>query len=81
MTRGEVFERVVAIMRMTFEASDVEIHDRTTATDVDGWDSLAHATLIVRIEKRFNVSVPDAVAYHASNVGELVDGICAVVGQ
>ena len=32
------------------------ITEKTTATDVEGWDSFAHITIIVAVEEKYGVS-------------------------
>jgi acyl carrier protein len=53
----------------------------TTAEDVDGWDSLAHARLIVAVEKQFGVSFPAERLFELSSVGELVELIAICRGD
>lgn len=79
MTRDEAFSRTAEIIRRTFKVPNLAVTDETTANDVVGWDSLAHASVLIRLEKHFNVKIPDEVAYNLKNVGALVDGILAVV--
>lgn len=75
MTRDEVHAGVQEVLRRTFRAPDLVVDDATRSVDVDGWDSLAHATVLVRLEKKFDVRIPDEVAYDLANVGELIDAV------
>ena len=79
MIREEIFQDTVAILRRSFRAPELVVSDATTTKDVPGWDSLAHASLLVRLEKHFNVRLPERAAYESKNVGELVDAIAALV--
>ena len=81
MTRARVLEGTVLILRRTLRAPDLPISDATTANDVPGWDSLAHASVLIRLEKHFNVRLPETTAYDAKNVGALVDAIASLVGE
>ena len=81
MTRLEVLESVIAIIRRTFRAPDLPVSERTTAADVEGWNSLAHATLLLRLEKHFNVRIPDEVAYNVQDVGQLAGSIFVLVSE
>lgn len=60
-----------------FGDDQLQISRFTTASDVDGWDSLAHLNLIVAIEKRFKVRFATAeisrLKLDGSNVGTLLD--------
>jgi acyl carrier protein len=80
VTRNEVMNGVQEIVRLTFKVPSLVIRDDTTVDEVDGWDSVAHATVVLRLEKRFNVRLSDEVAYRSKDLGELVDGIARLVG-
>ncbi|KQN29098.1 MULTISPECIES: acyl carrier protein [unclassified Sphingomonas] len=72
MTRDAIGEGIFAIVARTFDADAADFDETTTADDVDGWDSLAHATLLIRIEKRFNVDLGPAGS-EAQDLGALID--------
>jgi acyl carrier protein len=72
MTRDEVRSRLKSIVARTFSVSEGDLSDDTGADDVDGWDSLAHATLLIRIAKAFDMNLNANVANSAQNLGELV---------
>jgi acyl carrier protein len=44
----------------------------TTASDVDGWDSLTHIMLIDRIEKHFSIKFKLMEIMKFKNVGDIV---------
>jgi len=44
----------------------------TTAKDVPGWDSIVHITLVIEIEREFNVKFRMAEIEKLRNVGDLV---------
>lgn len=50
---------------------DWEIDDDTLASEVPGWDSLNHVSVIAAVEERFGVlfSIPDVVALR--KIGDL----------
>lgn len=73
MTEPEAFQVVEQALRVTFKAPDLEINRSTTADDIDGWDSLSHAVVMMRLEKNCNVRIPPAMATSFRNIGELVD--------
>jgi acyl carrier protein len=61
------------VMRATFGNPLLQIAMDTDAEDVDGWDSLAHARLIVAVEERFGISLPAERLFELTSVGELVE--------
>lgn len=76
----DITVKVFQAVAKTFRISVDEIDVSTTADDIDGWDSLAHATLLIRLEKAFNVEIgPEGGA--AQDLGALIDLIKEKVGQ
>lgn len=74
MTRDEVFERVAAAIARVFNLNGSgSISRSTTSADVEGWDSLSHAMLIMEIEGEFGIDLPLDRAYQAADAGELAD--------
>jgi acyl carrier protein len=55
-----------------FDDDSLEITPATTAEDVDRWDSLMHVTLMVNVEKTFNLRFTSREVASLKNVGELV---------
>ncbi len=73
MTEDPVFERVRHVVADTFGIDPATITPETTAEDVDGWDSVAHASLIVGLESAFGKTIPMDRAYEVANVGEMAN--------
>jgi acyl carrier protein len=72
MTYQEIQEKLTGVMRAVFDTPELVVSDSTTASDVDGWDSLAHVGLIVAVEKAFSVRFTTKEIKTLSNVGEFV---------
>ena len=72
--------RVIAVIAETFGVDAGGIGRDTTADDVDGWDSLAHTILMMRLERALGLKIDEATASGAGNGGELVDGLEAWSG-
>lgn len=56
-----------------FDDPSIEVNESTSASDVDGWDSLAQIRLIVSIEKYFNLRFNSIEIANLKNVGDLID--------
>jgi acyl carrier protein len=65
-------QRLVA---QEFGVAPDRIGRNTGAEDIDGWDSISHACLILAIEKHYGVRFQNEDIYTLSNVGELYDRI------
>lgn len=73
-------EAVFAIIRKAFAQPHLVVDRSTEAADVDGWDSLSHATLLIMIERRFGIDITEGEGNELANVGDLVDLIQTKVG-
>lgn len=80
MTRQEVFEKLDAIFRDEFDDETIHVTERTTAGDVEGWDSLAHIGLMVAIEEAFGMKFTMGEVTGMKNVGEMADIILQRIG-
>ena len=77
MTGGDTMQRVAAVVRRVFKRLDAVVTDATTADDIDGWDSVSHAILLMNVERDFGIRfVPDDVV-DLDNVGDLVRAVDA----
>ena len=73
MTDIEPFEGFRALIADTFGAKPCEITRETTAADVNGWDSVSHASLIMAVESAYGIQFPDAEIFEFNDVGALFD--------
>ncbi len=75
MTREEILEKVTEIIREEFEDDSLTITEETTAADVNGWESLAHLSLMHEIEIYFKIKFTMGEIQGFKNVGEMVESI------
>ena len=73
MTREEVLEKVNAVIQDVFDDDSIRVSDETVASDVDGWDSLMHITLIGTIEDEFDIKFAMKDVVGMKNVGQRID--------
>ena len=77
-----ILARVEAVMRQVFSLpGEYKVTDATVASDIDGWDSLSHSILIMKIEEEFAVDLPMERVYEVNDVGELVELIASAAGS
>jgi acyl carrier protein len=75
----DVFAGVSAAVRGTFHVPDeIPITPRTTAGDIDGWDSLSHSILIMRVEEALEIELPLDRVYDLADVGALAELVRSV---
>jgi len=68
-----MIEQLLSIFRNVFDDDNLVINSSTTAQDIDGWDSLAHISLIVAIEKSFNLRFSTAEISDFESVGQMAE--------
>ena len=61
------------IFQDVFDRNDLIVTRDSSAESVEGWDSLAHITLINAIEQEFEVDFALGELESLKNVGEMVD--------
>jgi acyl carrier protein len=71
----DIVGKVRAIIAETFNVASSDITDDTIADDVNGWDSLGHTVLMVRLQKKLRVAIPEHVAANVQTVGELIEAL------
>ena len=81
MTVDEVFVITRATVAETFGVSVDEITRETVAEDVDGWDSLSHTILMLRLGRVLDTKIPEEVAADAATVGDLSDKLANLISN
>ena len=67
MDTREIFERLDRVFQDVFDDDTIHVTPKTTADDIEDWDSLEHITLISAVEREFPMK----------NVGEMASIIAA----
>ncbi len=73
MTREEAYERLHKVFRDVFDDESIVLTDKTTAEDIEDWDSFEHINLVVAVEEEFAFKIPMGKVITMKNVGEMVD--------
>jgi|GEM_PF-212377 len=74
MTRAEIEEKLVAIVRNEKDVPDDKLSLETPLADA-GIDSLDALTILFAIEEEFHISIPDDRARSMKTFGDMVDSI------
>lgn len=75
-TKDEILQDLTSIFAQVLR-EDVRLTRETSAPDVDGWDSLAHISLMLAVEEFFGVKLGLKELERTRNVGDLVDLLAA----
>ena len=67
----ELHDRLEEVFRQVFDNETLGLTDEMTASDIEGWDSVAHINLIFGIEQAFGVRFKGNELADMKNIGEL----------
>ena len=69
----EVWEKLQPIFRDVLDQPSLMLKPEDNASTVEGWDSLAHVTLVTNIEHEFKIRFALGELAKLKNVGEMID--------
>ena len=64
---------VLEVFREIFDDPELEISNETNASDIEGWDSFNHITLIVELEDKFDIQFTTKEIGSMTCVGDLYE--------
>ena len=64
--------RLNNIFQDVFDDEKIEIFEEMTAEDIDEWDSLMHVTLVLAVEKEFDIRLNASEIGKLQNVGTML---------
>lgn len=74
------FSDLAATIGGFFNQPTLKVSRETVSTDVKGWDSLAHVSLMMEIESKYDIEFDLEKMMSFANVGELHDEVNRLVG-
>lgn len=66
-------ERLNKVFRKVFDDDSIIVTRKTTANDIDDWDSLEHIRLVGAVEREFKIKFTMKEVSSMKNVGEMMD--------
>ena len=73
MERQEIKEKMNAIFCDVFDDESIKIFNGMTAEDIEEWDSLNHITLIINIEKEFDLKLNLGEVEKLEDIGGMIE--------
>lgn len=73
MERKEIMAELEKIFAEALQEEQVTLTDKTTAADVEGWDSVSNMIIISEVEKHFGLKLKLREIIRMKNVGALCD--------
>ncbi len=77
MDNKAIYEKLNKVFRDVFDDDTITVGPKTTANDIEDWDSLEHITLMTAVQKAFKVKFTMGEISSMKNVGEMVKIIAA----
>ncbi|MCF2653047.1 acyl carrier protein [Anaeromassilibacillus senegalensis] len=71
MDTREIFTRLNRVFQDVFDDDSIRVTPKTTADDIEDWDSLEHITLISAVEREFRMKFKMGEISSMKNVGEM----------
>jgi acyl carrier protein len=71
MQNAAIYRQLNEVFRDVFDDDSIVLTPETTASDIEGWDSVAHVDLIVSIETRMKIKFKTSELGSMHNVGQL----------
>ena len=75
MNKEQILEKLQEIVRDVLDEEDIVIKEDTVPEDVDGWDSLAHISILAEIQDTMDVTFQLDEIINLKSVGAIVDAI------
>ena len=73
MDSPTIIKDIQPIFRDVLDLPDLQLTRQSNASNVEGWDSLAHVNLVMAIEKRYKIKIALGELQDLKNVGEMAD--------
>lgn len=73
MDRNAIADRVVEVMKDSFDLDEITYRDDLTAADVAGWDSLSNIRFMVAVEQEFGRRLSMGQWQSLKSLGDLVE--------
>jgi len=68
----KIMERLNRVFQEVFNDYGIKIYEGMTASDIEEWDSVMQITLVIAVEKEFNIRLNAAEVSQLSNVGDMI---------
>ena len=71
--RDEILAKVTEVIQDQLDLDRLVLTPQSQASDVEGWDSLAHVRIMIALEQAFGVRFTTNQITSTENVGQLLD--------
>ena len=81
LSRDQLLSQCQEIFREVLDSPDLALTYKTTAYEVEGWDSLNNMTLVMTIEQHFKVKFVASEVMGWRSVGEMLNSLQAKLNR
>ena len=81
MEYDEIYQRLTDIFRIVFDDERLVLESTMESESIDEWDSLAHISLVLAIEKAFEIRFLVGEIQALKDVGEMMNLLSKKVGE
>ena len=67
-----ILDKLIPIFVKVFNNKKIKINLKSSAATIKSWDSLAHITIVLNIEKMFKIKFAISEIAELKNVGEII---------
>ena len=75
MDKQNILEELQNIFADVFDSEDLRINLETNASDIEGWDSLAHINLIAAIQEEYDIRFSMDDVTSMKSVNDMIEAI------
>lgn len=75
MDKQNILEELQNIFVDVFDSEDLRINLATNASDIEGWDSLAHINLIAAIQEEYDIRFSMDDVTSMKSVNDMIEAI------
>ncbi|WP_295085907.1 acyl carrier protein [Ruminococcus sp.] len=72
MNINDIITRLNEVFRDVFDDRTIVVNEKTTADDIEDWDSLAHINLVAAVENEFGLRFKMREVSSMKNVGDMI---------
>lgn len=75
MDRKEILGNLTKILADVIDNEDLVLEESSSPLTVEDWDSLAHYTFVMEIQKEYGIKFSSSGIQSWKNVGDIIDSI------
>ena len=75
MTKELIYQTLTEVFRNVMDNNNIVLDEKSSAREIEEWDSITHIQLIIETEKKFKIKFGSDEIIYWMNVGEMVNSI------